>query len=129
MERYFSDQVFFSRKLNKKGPVSTFTNTNHVMLCFYRCLSVHWGGACMAGGHAWWKGVCMVREHAQQGSVHGGGVRGRGHASQERWPLQQAERILLECILVFLIPSSYISKSMACSDLSKEIESCFHHFA
>ena len=32
-------------------------------LCFYRCLSVHMGGACMVapGGHAWlsW-GVCMV---------------------------------------------------------------------
>ena len=27
----------------------------------------------MAGGHAWWRGVCMVREHAQQGDVHGGG--------------------------------------------------------
>ena len=33
-----------------------------------------WQEACVAGGHAW----------------------------QERWPLQQAVRILLECILVLL---------------------------
>ena len=45
-----------------------------------------WGGwqlACMAGGCTW------------QGGVHGGGP-----AWQEKWPLQRAIRILLECILV-----------------------------
>ena len=36
------------------------------------------------------------------GGMHGRDVRGRGggHAWQERWPLQWAVRILLECILV-----------------------------
>ena len=36
-----------------------------------------------------------------QVSVCPGGVCGRGHAWQERRPLQQMVRILLECILVF----------------------------
>ena len=77
------------------------------------------GGACVAGGHewqeghAWWQGA-----RAWQGGMNGrrgmhggrgcawweaclvGGVCGRGHAWQERWPLQQMVRILLECILV-----------------------------
>ena len=47
---------------------------------------MHGRGACMAGG----------------GHVWQGGVHGRGHAWQERWPLQQAVHILLECILVLL---------------------------
>ena len=53
-------------------------------------------GASMAGGHAWpgdmrgW-GLCMAG-----GVVHGGGR----PAWQEIRPLQQAVRILLECILV-----------------------------
>ena len=42
-------------------------------------VGVHGRGACITGG------------------VHG---RGRGHALQERRPLQQMVRILLECILV-----------------------------
>ena len=60
------------------------------------------------------KGVCMVEDHAWQEGMHGevgGGMCGRGtcmaggHAWwgcvwQERWPLQQMVRILLECILV-----------------------------
>ena len=30
-------------------------------LCFYRCLSVHRGGACVvAGGRAWLRGACVV---------------------------------------------------------------------
>ena len=40
-------------------------------LCFHRCLSVHRGrvcvaggcvavGVCVAGGHAWWEGACMA---------------------------------------------------------------------
>ena len=65
----------------------------------------------MAGGHAWWG-------HAWQGDMHGRGVCGRltcmagghvwqgvcmsgGHAWQEKWQLQRAVRILLECILVY----------------------------
>ena len=44
-----------------------------------------WQGTCMAGVCVWW-GVCMVGEG--------------GHAWQERQPLQQTVRILLECILV-----------------------------
>ena len=87
-----------------------------------------WQGACMAGGacmggHAWHeacgRGVCVVggmcgrgvcvaegfvwqREHAS----HGGHARYQGHvwdggrAWQERWSLQGAVRMLLECILV-----------------------------
>ena len=57
-------------------------------LCFHRCLSVH-RGACVAGG------VCMGEGHAWLGGAHG-----RGHAWQERRPLQRAVRILLGCILV-----------------------------
>ena len=41
-------------------------------LCFYRCLSVHRGGACMAGG-------CMHgRGYAWQGGMHGRGMCGGG---------------------------------------------------
>ena len=43
---------------------------------------VHGGGVCCMGC-VWW-------------GVHGKG----GHVWQERWPLQQTVRILLECILV-----------------------------
>ena len=82
------------RKLHKKGPVSTFTNTNHVMLCFHRCLSVHrvgvhGRGACVAGGMhgggcVWWGGM------RSRGMCMAGGVHGKGHALQERWQLQRA---------------------------------------
>ena len=41
-------------------------------------------GACITGGHVWQGVVCS-----------------RGHVWQERWPLQRAVPILLECILVF----------------------------
>ena len=47
----------------------------------------------MAEGGAWLG--CM------HGGMHGRGVHGRGHAWQERRPLQQTIHILLECILVF----------------------------
>ena len=51
-------------------------------------------GACMAGGvHG--KRVCMVGAYVT-GGIHGGGC----VVWQERWPLQWAVRILLECILV-----------------------------
>ena len=71
------------------------------------------------GEHAW-QGVCVADEHVLQGDMCGrgcvwqGGMCGRGwghawqgvymaegHAWQGRQPLQQAVRILLECILVF----------------------------
>ena len=53
---------------------------------------VHGRLACMAGGGGMHdKGVCMARGTW----VAGGGVGGR-----EKWPLQRAVRILLECILV-----------------------------
>ena len=65
------------------------------------------GGVCMAGGmhgggHVW-QGACMAGG-AWQG-VHGGGhawqgVYMAGGVSQEKWPLQWAVCILLECILV-----------------------------
>ena len=49
-------------------------------LCFYRCLSVHGGGACVVapGGHAWlFRGACVV----VLGGMHGCS---KGHA----WLLQ-----------------------------------------
>ena len=75
---------------------------------------VHGGGARGGGGHVWWgivhgggmhDGGVHGRGHVWPGGTHGGGtcvvsMHGRGHAWQERWPLQQALRILLECILV-----------------------------
>ena len=75
-----------------------------------------WQGACMAGGmcnggHVW-QGACIVGVH-MIGGVHGrghawwgGGMHGgwcawqRGHAWQERRPLQRTVCILLERILV-----------------------------
>ena len=60
------------------------------------------GGMHGRRGHAWQEGasvagdVCMAGGHAcQEGGVHVG-----GHAQQERWPLQQTARILLECTLI-----------------------------
>ena len=54
----------------------------------------------MAGLHMWQGGLhgrgCAWWEHAWQG-----GVWQVGHAWQERRPLQQMVRILLECILAF----------------------------
>ena len=52
------------------------------------------GCAWQRRGHAWQRGACMA------GGMCGGG--GGGHAWQERWPLQQMVRILLECILVII---------------------------
>ena len=54
------------------------------------------GGMC-GGGH-----VCLV------GGCVAGGMHGGGHAWQERWSLQRAVRILLECILVFRLCGSKI---------------------
>ena len=57
------------------------------------------------GGHAWQRGACMAKGG---GGMHDGSVHGRGvyivggHAWQERWPLQQKVRILLECIHLYL---------------------------
>ena len=92
-------------------------------LCFYRCLSVHGGGACVAGGCAWFGharwGSSLVRGYvwwgcAWQGAWGGmcgrgagcawlGGIGGKvgvhGDTINER-----AVRILLECILVIYIP-------------------------
>ena len=50
-----------------------------------------WQGDMHSRGHAWW-GACVA------GGVHDGGV----CAWQERRPLQQMVRILLECILVVI---------------------------
>ena len=62
-------------------------------------------GACMAGGmHG--RGACMARGHVWKGHAWQGGMHCSGHAWQgghvwqERQPLQQTVRILLECILV-----------------------------
>ena len=45
--------------------------------------AMHGREACMVGGHAWWGWVCVA-----------------GGCVQERQPLKQAVRILLEYILV-----------------------------
>ena len=58
-------------------------------------------GACVAVGCAWQgEGTCMAREACVVGV-------GRGHAWQERWPLQRTVHILLECILVELCLKIY----------------------
>ena len=69
---------------------------------------MHGGGVCVAGGHMWQGCACWGGEHAWQVACMAGGMHGRGHgwqwgkaAWQERWPLQRAVRILLECILVY----------------------------
>ena len=67
-----------------------------------------WQGVCMTGGmhgrgHAWKRGACMVGGHVWQGAcVAEGACMVGGHAWQERRPLQQAVRILLECIIIFI---------------------------
>ena len=88
-------------------------------LCFYTCLSVilfmggmHGCGGCVVvgGGHAWLWGVCTVAGGAcvVVGGMHGswgacmvavGGVRGIRRDTVN----EQAVRILLECILVYVI--------------------------
>ena len=58
-------------------------------LCFYKCVSVHRGGACVVaggacivvggmhggGGCAWWQGACVVMGGVRggRGSMHGDG--------------------------------------------------------
>ena len=74
---------------------------------------MHSGGACMAGGCAWWgQGGMLDWGYVWQGACITGGMSGRGHAYQgghvwqgwrawqERRPLQRTIRILLESILV-----------------------------
>ena len=64
-------------------------------------------GACMAGEHAWWgawHGVCVHgRGHAWWGACAG-----RGHAWQERRPLQWTVPNLLECIIVQIFNNSMV---------------------
>ena len=65
---------------------------------------------CVLGWHVW-QGVCMVGVCVaggacmegvyMRGMCVGGGVCMAGACTQERWPMKQAVRILLECILVF----------------------------
>ena len=56
-------------------------------LCFYTCVSVHRGGACVAGGCAW------------QGGMHGRGAC-EPHYIPQDMVNERAVCILLECILV-----------------------------
>ena len=57
---------------------------------------VHDREDCNAGvGGMCGRAACMTGVHTWQRCVHS-----RGHVSHERWPLQQAVRILLECIFV-----------------------------
>ena len=46
------------------------------------------------------KGVCVAERHVWQGACLAGGRAWQGRVWQERWPLQRAVHILLECILV-----------------------------
>ena len=57
------------------------------------------GGACMAGGV--WQAACMAGGRTWQGR----------HGWQERRPLKRVVRILLECILIFLIKSAQMKIS------------------
>ena len=60
----------------------------------------------MAGGHAWQgdmcggSGACMVWGMHGRGHVWRGVCMLGGHPWQEKWQLQRAVHILLECILV-----------------------------
>ena len=56
-------------------------------------------GVCIARGHAWWGGSCVVGGLCGTGACMAGGV----CAWQERRPLQLTVRILLECILVVTV--------------------------
>ena len=95
---------------------------------FHKSLSVHRGGGVVVKGACVARGVYMVRGmhgrgvcgrgHPWQGNMCGGGVHDKGghglwgcawqgecmwqgHAWQDRRPLQQTVRTLLECILVY----------------------------
>ena len=63
---------------------------------------------CMPGGHACQGGMCGGGHVCLVGGCVAGGMHGGGHAWQERWSLQRAVRILLECILVFRLCGSKI---------------------
>ena len=57
------------------GYLSNVITARKRRLCLHRCLSVH-GGSVRGRGHAWGRwGMCG-------GGVHGGGMRGGGHAWQ-----------------------------------------------
>ena len=48
-------------------------------------------------------GICMVGYVCGRRGMHGGGgMHGRRRVWQERLPLQRTERILLQCILIYL---------------------------
>ena len=64
-----------------------------------------WPGACMAGG-------CMIGGMHGRGHVWQGACIAGGHAWQERWPLQRAVCILLECILVGEIFSRNVHENL-----------------
>ena len=74
-----SKSKFFSHKIRIKNPIITARKRSLRRLCFYRCLSVHMGGACVVlfgracvvlfggcvvlfGGRVWFYsgGACMV---------------------------------------------------------------------
>ena len=86
-------------------------------LCFYRCVSVHRGGAYVAGGG----GVCGGGERAWPGGMRGGGYGAGGRA----WQIprdtvnERAVRILLECILVYVPPKKLSFRlSFSLSDMT-----------
>ena len=60
-------------------------------LCFYTsvCPQVCGGGACVAGGHAWWGacvvGACVVGGVHGRGGVHGGGRAWQGGGIHGNW--------------------------------------------
>ena len=89
---------------------------------------MHGRGVCMAGGYAWqggmhgghaW-GACMAGRHVWQGVCMAGG------AWQERQPLQQVVRILLECILVIFIIHQWSSEGYVFSHVCPSVHRGFH---
>ena len=64
------------------------------------CVACVPGGMC--GRVGMWQGVCMAGGMCGRRVCMEGGMHGRGHAWQERRPLQRTVRILLKCILVFV---------------------------
>ena len=92
---------------------------------------MHGRGACMAGvmhgGCVCGRGACMVggctaRGPAWQGACKVAGLGcGRGHAWQERWPLQRTVCILLECILVLKVFTGVITVTVSAKFADKDV--------
>ena len=87
-----SNQVYCAYQFDRfSREIITARKRSLRRLCFYRCLSVHGGVACVAGGGGVWQGgcvagSCVVGRACVAGGMHGrgvacmaGGMCGRGH--------------------------------------------------